>query len=248
MKIIPFIIKFPIFKRIIPSLLRKAFIVLKNEIFKIKFKGINLEINIRDPLDREIFFTQEYEKKQFEELEKIINLNNVKIFMDIGANSGIYSLILSNKFSNLNIYAIEPVQKTYQKLLRNIKSNKLENKILSYNCGLSNKDEILKMKTNIKFGYNQSAGYHVSKNGTENAKFIMGDKLIKYKNMNILIKIDTEGHEKFVLEGMSNLIKNNKIFLQIEIWEKNFVAVNKLLKEFNFIYVKKINNDYYFKN
>ena len=75
---------------------------------------------------------------------------------------------------------------------------------------------------------------------------MLADDLLNYKNKNILIKIDTEGHEKFVLEGMQKLIKNNNIFLQIEIWSKNFKTVQETLNQLDFIFLKRIENDYYF--
>ena len=102
------------------------------------------------------------------------------------------------------------------------------------------------MQTNIKFGYKQSAGYFVSKDGDEEAKFILGDKLLKYKNKNIFIKIDTEGHELFVIKGIDKLILNNNIIFQIEIWDNNFKSTNTLLEKYGFEYFKKINSDYYY--
>ena len=166
--------------------------------------------------------------------------------MDVGANSGIYSLLLSNKFDDLIIEAFEPIKSTYQKFLRNIENNKLTERINVHNLGLSNKNKSLKMQTNIKFGYKQSAGYCVSETGDEKAEFKLADELLNYKNKNILIKIDTEGHEKFVLEGMRELVKNNVIFLQLEIWSKNFRTVQETLDNLDFIFLKKIENDYFF--
>lgn len=247
MKLLPIIIKIPILKRLIPSIIRSFLILIKYEIFQIRFKNIVLELNIRDPQDREILFTQEYEKKQFIYLEEIIEAYNINIFLDIGANSGIYSLIFSKKFKQLNVYAIEPIKKTYNKLLRNINTNNLVDKITTFNFGLSNKRASLNVDTKIKFGYRQSAGYHVSEKGSETAEFIKGDSIIKYKNKNILIKIDTEGHEKFVLIGLENLILSNNIILQIEIWEKNFNKVDEVLNNYNLTFMKRIGNDYYYK-
>ena len=248
MKLISFLIKYPLLKRFLPSLLRKYFIFFKIEQFKIKFKKLILEINIRDPLDREIYFTQKYEEEQINELINLINKEHIEIFLDVGANSGIYSLLLSNKFHNLIIEAFEPIKSTYHKFLRNIENNKLTSRIKVHNLGLSNKKCSLKMQTNFKFGYKQSAGYFVSEIGDEIAKFNLADDLLDYKNKNILIKIDTEGHEKYVLNGMKKLIKNNNIFLQLEIWEKNLKVVQKILSSLDFIYFKKIENDYFFIN
>ena len=107
------------------------------------------------------------------------------------------------------------------------------------------------MQTITKFGYKQPAAYFVSEIGNEKAEFRLADELLNYKNKNILIKIDTEGHEKFVLGGMQKLIKNNNIFLQLEIWNKNFKIVQETLNNLDFIFFKKIKkeksvNDYFF--
>ena len=246
MKLISFLIKFPILKRILPSLLRNLFIFFGKEQFKINFKKLILEINIRDPHDREIYFTQKCDENQFNELIYIIEKNHIEIFLDVGANSGIYSLLLSNKFDNLIIESFEPIKTTCQKFLKNIENNKLTGRINVHNLGLSNKNKSLMMQTNIKLGYKQSAGYFVSETGDEKAEFKLADELLNYKKKNILIKIDTEGHEKFVLEGMQKLIKNNNIFLQVEIWSKNFKTVQKTLNGLDFIFLKKIENDYLF--
>ena len=220
--------------------------ILKKKNFQIKFKNLFLETNIRDPHDREIFFTQKYEEEQFKESFYNIEKYKIEIFLDIGANSGIYSMLIAKKFNNLIIEAFEPIRSTYKKLIRNIQNNYLQERIAAHNFGLSNVNSILAMKTNIKFGYKQSAGYFVSKNGEEEAEFILGDKLLQYKNKNIFIKIDTEGHESFVIKGIDQLILNNNIILQIEIWNNNFTSTNMLLEKYGFTCFRKINSDYYY--
>ena len=165
MKLFSFLITLPILKRLLPSLLRTIIIFIGKDQFQIKFKNLVLETNIRDPHDREIFFTQKYEELQFIEIFDCIKNNSVDVFMDVGANSGIYSLRLSNKFKDLIIFAFEPVNDTFQKFLKNIENNNLGKNINAHNFGLSNKESKLNMKTNIKYGYKQSAGYHVSEDG-----------------------------------------------------------------------------------
>lgn len=245
-KVVSFLIKFPILKRLLPSFIRNLFILINKENFKIIFKDLLLETNIRDPHDRKIFLTNQYEEDQFKEVINLINKYQVKIFLDVGVNSGIYSLILAKKFDDLIIDAFEPIELTYNKLLRNIKNNKFNKRINTYNLGLSNKRGFLNMKTNVKFGYNQSSGYKVANYGQHTAKFVRGDEILNYKNNTIFIKIDTEGHELFVLDGLKQLINNNNILLQIEIWDKNFTKVENKLKIFKFTYLKNIEKDYYF--
>ena len=99
----------PILKRLYPSILSSLLIYIKKNIFIIKYKKIYIKINIKDPIDKEIFFKNSYEDRQIQFL--IDNIKDYKrpIFIDIGANKGIYSLLLAKEFKNLKIYGFEPV-------------------------------------------------------------------------------------------------------------------------------------------
>jgi hypothetical protein len=72
------------------------------------------------------------------------------------------------------------------------------------------------------------------------------DNILDFKNLNILIKIDVERHEKKVLEGMRNLINLNNIVLQIEIGDKKKQAVYSYLKTLHFKWIKTIRHDHFF--
>ena len=77
------------------------------------------------------------------------------------------------------------------------------------------------------------------------------DNLHNFKNRYIVIKIDTEGFEYNVLKGASKLLKNNKVFCQVEIKDKNMNNVFTFFKKINYNLVS--NNifnktDYFFSN
>ena len=84
------------------------------------------------------------------------------------------------------------------------------------------------------------------------ATFKKGDDTIKFKNKIITCKIDVEGHELDVLKGMINILKKNKLILQIEIFDSEYKKVNSFLKKNDYHQINKIfsdgKNDYYFKN
>ena len=116
------------------------------------------------------------------------------------------------------------------------------------------------MRTLIKKGYRQSGGFTVNDKNRElktnetllKADLKIGDEVIKYINKNLLIKIDVEGHEINVLKGLSRLINNNKIYMQIEIFHENKASIFDFLEKNNFKFVKNIygnrKNDYFFVN
>jgi len=74
------------------------------------------------------------------------------------------------------------------------------------------------------------------------------DNIINPINKHLLIKIDVERHELFVLKGAEKILTNNKIFLQIEIFPKLFDNINNFLLNKNFKLIKNIDWDYYYKN
>ena len=248
--------KIPIIKRLYPSLMKRFY---NNKIIRFKFFDIELEGNINEPMDKEIFLFNSYENFQIEFLIKNLKKYNSDYFIDIGANSGIYSLIVRNKFQKIIIKSFEPVNKTIIKFRKNLKLNKKLKNIKIYKFGLSNKNSQLLMRAKTRDGYIQSSGYGVVKK-EDNLKnlhiekniFKIGDKTIKLKNKKICIKIDAEGHEHEVLQGLKNLLNYNEIFLQVEVFEKNFNKINKYLKSQKFKCINAISNDgktdYYYKN
>jgi len=248
--------KVPFVKRVYPSLMK---IFYKNKKIKFKYFGLNFEGNFSEPMDKEIFLFNNYENLQIEFLLNNIKKYDLKYFIDIGANSGIYSLIVKDKFHKIRIKSFEPVKKTMTKFKDNLKLNKKLKNIKLYEFGLSNKNTKLLMKAKIRDDYIQSSGYGVVKEENnlknlhiENNIFKIGDSVIKLKNRDISIKIDAEGHEHEVLQGLNKLLNYNRIFLQIEIFDKNFNKINTYLKKKKFKFLNSINNDgktdYYYKN
>jgi hypothetical protein len=64
--------------------------------------------------------------------------------------------------------------------------------------------------------------------------------------MNIVVKVDVEGHEAHVLRGMQNLIAANTVLLQVEIFEEKEEHVLSICKNLGLVRVHKIAVDHYF--
>ena len=106
----------PILKRIYPSLFLEFSYLLNKNIFLSKFKNVYLNLDIRDPIDRSILLFDFYEDKQIKYLCKIFKENKINYFFDVGANCGIYSLIISKLFPKISTLSFEPVKFTFKKL------------------------------------------------------------------------------------------------------------------------------------
>jgi FkbM family methyltransferase len=248
--------KIPLIKKIYSRILNT--ILNSTEEFIVNFKNIRLFINIKDPIDRIIFYENAYEERQLNFLADWIEKNQPNIFIDIGANFGVYSLRISKLFQMLKVIAFEPVLTTFKKLKMNIKINNLGKRIKIYNVGLSNSNGLKKMIALKRRNYIQSGGFSFNvpqrKLNDEDViqfhKSMKGDEVLKFKKEKIVIKIDVEGYENKVLLGIKNLLNNNKILLQIEIFDDNFKKINKFLLEKRFKLINKFNKtyDYFYIN
>jgi FkbM family methyltransferase len=247
-------------KKIYESIIYKFYILIGKEEILIKSQNINLLIEIRDPIEREIFFNLSYEEEQIATLVEFSKKNKQDFFLDIGSNCGYYALFIAKTFPSTHVIAFEPIKKTYEKLVKNIHLNNLKKQIQTFNFGLSDTNDEVQMRTLIKKGFIQSGGFTVNDKNRElktnetllKADLKIGDEVIKYINKNLLIKIDVEGHEINVLKGLSRLINNNKIYMQIEIFHENKENIFNFLKKNDFKFIKNINgnrkNDYFFVN
>ena len=248
MKILNFFLKIKFLERLIHSIIKNFFIINNLKTIYVNYKKLLLEIDISDSFDRLFLFKRDWEEEQINFIIDYIKKNEIKIFIDIGSNFGLYSLIVAKEIDKIKILSFEPIKVTFEKFERNIKLNNFENIINAFNLGLSNKKRISYFKSKIVNDFNQTSTFRVSEKGNETGKLILGDNIINYKDKILAMKIDAEGHELEILKGLHNSLVNNKIFLQIEIWPENLIRVNLFLKKMNFILFKTIHSDYFFKN
>ena len=243
-------LKFPLFKRLIPSLIKRIFFLNKNQIIKLSFGKIKLDL--LQAIDREIYLNGFYEKEQLNFLNEICKKNQVSHFIDIGANIGYYSLF----FKKIDhIYAFEPNKKNFSKLEANCVLNNLNIKM--YNFGLSNSNCDAEIWYTNKDKMGGSSIY--DKNDPELRKYdptsVIKEKvslkklddILKINDSKILVKIDVERHEKKVLEGMEKIIQQNNIIMQIEIGKENKKEVFDFLKKLNFKWINSIRHDHFFE-
>ena len=115
-------------------------------------------------------------------------LKKKNIVLDVGGYIGLASLYFSDYFEK--VYVLEPDKKVFGALLKNIKENGMEGKIIPFNLALKNTNG----KSTISMIVNT---YEYEAEGITLKKF-MADNKIDYID---LIKMDIEGGEYEVLEG-----------------------------------------------
>lgn len=171
---------------------------------------INIQSNVRIKLYFDSKLSQLIYCEDFEWQErKFINafLRPGDIFVDIGANIGLFTVIAANIVGNSgHVYAFEPCSRTYQRLLANTQLNHLNN-VSCYQLALSDEETQTNMTISLD-GYDAWNSLARPIAGEQFAvervdcttwnKFVRKNSLFGRIK---LMKIDVEGWETHVLGG-----------------------------------------------
>ncbi len=127
-------------------------------------------------------------------------------FVDVGANSGYYTLLASGCLGRSGkIIALEPQSIVFRRLKDNVKINKIKNVILLHKAAYS---ERKKVKIGIpRWGDAETSIDYPNSLRYENVDAVTIDSICKNPD---IIKIDVEGYELEVLQGAKKALKNVK--------------------------------------
>jgi FkbM family methyltransferase len=150
-------------------------------------------------------------------------LRSGDIFVDIGANIGLFTLIASSRVGdNGKVYSFEPCLKTFQRLVKNVELNRTNNaKCLQ--MALSDRPGQIQMNASLD-GYDAwnsiaqpTAGRAFA---TETVRAVTWDDFVRDHNLMgrvTLMKIDVEGWESHVLSGgIETFRRQDAPVLQVE--------------------------------
>lgn len=154
---------------------------------------------------KDLFYKDGYKLKQYQK-------DDFDYIIDIGANSGAFSLLSHIYFPNAKVYAYEPCEATYQKMKENLidfHGINLINKAFG-----SGEDLFLKVNGKAVAGTNQ---FVKEDTGNQKQKSVTLEEIIINNEIdmdkNVLLKIDIEGGEECLLNNRYNeILKKCKHF------------------------------------
>jgi FkbM family methyltransferase len=175
-------------------------------------------------------------------------IKNIKVFIDIGANSGLYSLIAAKKSNNIKILAFDPTNAAHYYLNENIRINNFADKITSFKYAISDKTEILdfyevrnKKYPNLKYNLGGSSSLinHPQLYNKISVQAFSFDNFLaehSYTDLAIdFIKIDAEGAEPSIIRGMRSTIEKYKPIVVCEILLNDVdEEIEKIFMEFGY--------------
>lgn len=164
------------------------------------------------------------------------------VTLDIGANTGLFSLVSKAVNPKTPVYAFEPVTRVYNKLSENVTINNYD--IYCFDYALSNFDGKAKIyDTDAEHTYSVAVNKNLL---SASDKFIETEISVKklstfIQEFNLekidLIKIDVETHEPEVLEGMGKYLIQFQPTLLIEILNDEVAAkIQDLIKDIDYLF------------
>lgn len=172
-------------------------------------------------LSNDKYIGQRIALEKYEPYETQLILRQAKrndVVVDVGANIGYYTILLADKVGKIGkVYAFEPDKTNFEILEKNIKESKLEN-VVAVNAAVGRKNE-----TKILYKSEENLGDHklyndqflISNVKKEMVKIIKLDDYFKDKKVD-LMKIDVQGWEPEVIEGVKKIIEKDKPIIFME--------------------------------
>jgi len=183
--------------------------------------------------------------KEPETVNWIKKFEKNSIFFDVGANIGIFSLFAA-KLKH-NVISFEPESHNFAALNININDNKFEKEIISYPISIDERMSISKLNIfQFRFGGSghsfersiNSQGNEFETSHTQGSISITLDKFCEEtKILPDYIKIDVDGNELRVINGMKNLLATKKIksiLIELDTTFNEHRDVVNIMKTFNY--------------
>lgn len=176
---------------------------------------MKLPFNMIVETDIEKYRRDTFWSKEPETLAWIESFEDGKTFFDVGANIGLYSLYAASLHPNLQIYAFEPMPSNFIRLLQNKELNGFAN-LYCFNMAVGRHTKMVELYVpEVEIG---KSGAQI--NSPHNEKGVEFKPHDVYKVWQIemddcrlplfdYIKIDIDGREQEVLNGMGNVLYND---------------------------------------
>ena len=167
-----------------------------------------------------IFIVREYFEPELLYLEKLLSPG--KVFVDGGANLGIYSMVAANLVGKSGlVLAFEAAAETFKKLNKNIEINNFKN-IKLFNYALSDQEGTARFYHINNAPNSYSLGGETSGSDFEEVNLITLSKVVQDEGIDKIdvIKLDVEGAEELVMRGAKTLFEQMHPTVIFEVSQK----------------------------
>lgn len=207
-------------------------------------QGAAFLTNYRNFVDRQIDFWGDYEHEQLQFFCARLAHLSCEVFVDVGANLGYYTVLIARRFPSLRVVAFEPDRRNWAQLHANLLINGLLTRVETHPVALTARPGNLPFEAYPDSSSGQS---RVSASASVEVRGVRLDDVMPPTTRPIALKIDIEGHELAALQGMTTLLRQSVVLVQVEAFPDSLPAVRTLLHEHGFAAVHRIGDDHFFE-
>jgi FkbM family methyltransferase len=147
---------------------------------------------------------------EFEDMALVLHaLRPGDLFVDVGANIGSYT-VLAGGVSRASVLAIEPIPKTFQVLLENIRLNRLDNLVTAKNVGAGSVSGSAFFTEDFGACNYLLTGCEMGSGNQTKVQVATLDGLL-HGLLPTVMKIDVEGYETEVIKGGDNALRADSL-------------------------------------
>jgi FkbM family methyltransferase len=242
-----FVERLPVFKRLIPGWRKRMAALTWAGGFKVvRSNDAAFLVNFRNYVDRQIAFHGDYETAQHDYFLGEMDRRGCDLFIDVGANIGLYSVLVAQRPNPPRIVAFEPDPRNYDQFRANLLINGVTSAVETHRLAVSNRSSVaFRMASPTSTGESR-----VDPNDPAAVELpaVRLDEFLPLSGKAIFIKIDIEGHELTALAGMAGLLSANRCFLQVECFAERLGQVTSFLNQAGFTRRHEIESDRFFAN
>lgn len=204
-----------------------------------------------DVIDRCIVMFGMWERAQLEGLAALATARKIDYFLDVGANSGFYSVMFAIKNLARRIIAFEPDPDNYARLMMNLNANALADRVETAQLALGDAASEVTLYQGAKTNLGESTIAVPEQTPQEvvyqvrQARF---DDLYAIAGKTLIVKIDVEGYEFHALTGMERTLRENACYLQIEHYGERHEELKARMAGLGYRYLRTEQIDLYFTN
>lgn len=219
--------------------------------FIIGAQGARFLIGNEDMIDRCIGWDGIWDPVQLNRLGALCRMQAFDRFLDVGANTGLYSILLTDRQLVPEALAFEPDPGTRDLLQTNIDLNGLAGRIhvLPYALGDAPSEARLTQSSEVNRG----------ESWIEHDEMPAGDDTVtvpvrrlddeyQFRGKRLLIKIDVEGYEFHTIKGMERTLRDNSCYLQVELYSAHLEKLKATFASLGYRFLDTYDIDHYFTN
>jgi FkbM family methyltransferase len=201
-------------------------IFIKNDVRTITRNGITYEVNLSEAIDLTLFLSGSFQKEVF--ASQYYKIPEDAVVFDVGANMGSMSLPFADITKKGKVFSFEPTHHAFSKFKKNLSLNtELAQRITLINTFVS--DKITTLDTSAAYsswsltendnGNEQHQIHGGAMKSSSGVGIVTLDEVVEKEKIKRLdfLKIDTDGHELYVLKGGINSIQQFKPVIVFEV-------------------------------